>query len=143
MYVHMDICVCVIVCIYICCCNLCILPVNISATNICDKTYSFIIYFILLFFPSLFLLLYIGGRNGYGAKLTNIFSSEFIVETADSSRKLKYKQIYQNNMRVKLEPEISKYEKGSDYTCVTFSPDLKLFKMTVGIFFFFFVFIVF
>ena len=24
-----------------------------------------------------------GGRNGYGAKLANIFSTEFIVETAD------------------------------------------------------------
>ncbi|RIA91339.1 hypothetical protein C1645_767695, partial [Glomus cerebriforme] len=24
-----------------------------------------------------------GGRNGYGAKLTNIYSTEFIVETAD------------------------------------------------------------
>lgn len=28
-----------------------------------------------------------GGRNGYGAKLTNIFSSKFIVETADSKSK--------------------------------------------------------
>jgi len=27
-----------------------------------------------------------GGRNGYGAKLANIFSSEFIVETADGAR---------------------------------------------------------
>lgn len=28
-----------------------------------------------------------GGRNGYGAKLTNIFSTKFIVETADSKQK--------------------------------------------------------
>lgn len=28
-----------------------------------------------------------GGRNGYGAKLTNIFSTKFIVETADSKLK--------------------------------------------------------
>jgi DNA topoisomerase-2 len=27
-----------------------------------------------------------GGRNGYGAKLTNVFSKKFIIETADSSR---------------------------------------------------------
>merc|ERR1719281_1454041 len=33
-----------------------------------------------------------GGRNGYGAKLTNIFSKKFIIETADRSRGLKYKQ---------------------------------------------------
>jgi DNA topoisomerase-2 len=25
-----------------------------------------------------------GGRNGYGAKLTNIFSKRFTIETADS-----------------------------------------------------------
>ena len=30
-----------------------------------------------------------GGRNGYGAKLTNIYSKKFIIETADSE-KLKY-----------------------------------------------------
>lgn len=28
-----------------------------------------------------------GGRNGYGAKLTNIFSKKFILETADSKTK--------------------------------------------------------
>lgn len=28
-----------------------------------------------------------GGRNGYGAKLTNIFSTKFIVETADAKQK--------------------------------------------------------
>ena len=30
-----------------------------------------------------------GGRNGYGAKLANIFSSEFTVETCDGSRQKK------------------------------------------------------
>lgn len=30
-----------------------------------------------------------GGRNGLGAKLANIFSLEFNVETVDSERKLK------------------------------------------------------
>lgn len=34
-----------------------------------------------------------GGRNGYGAKLTNIFSTEFIIETADGKRQRKYKQV--------------------------------------------------
>lgn len=32
-----------------------------------------------------------GGRNGYGAKLCNIFSTEFIVETADKVSGRKYK----------------------------------------------------
>lgn len=34
-----------------------------------------------------------GGRNGYGAKLTNIFSTEFVIETADGRRQRKYKQV--------------------------------------------------
>lgn len=34
-----------------------------------------------------------GGRNGYGAKLTNIFSVKFIVETADGKRGKRYKQV--------------------------------------------------
>ena len=32
-----------------------------------------------------------GGRNGYGAKLANIFSTEFIIETCDG--KSQYKQV--------------------------------------------------
>lgn len=35
-----------------------------------------------------------GGRNGYGAKLTNIFSTEFVIETADGKRQKKYKQVF-------------------------------------------------
>ena len=31
-----------------------------------------------------------GGKNGYGSKLANIFSKEFIVETVDSKTKLKF-----------------------------------------------------
>lgn len=33
------------------------------------------------------------GRNGYGAKLTNIFSTEFVIEIADGRRLKKYKQV--------------------------------------------------
>lgn len=34
-----------------------------------------------------------GGRNGYGAKLANIFSTQFVIETADGERRKKYKQV--------------------------------------------------
>jgi DNA topoisomerase-2 len=34
-----------------------------------------------------------GGRNGYGAKLCNIFSKMFTVETADSDSGKKFKQV--------------------------------------------------
>ena len=42
-----------------------------------------------------------GGRNGYGAKLANIFSSEFVVETADSASGKRFKQTFKNNMMSK------------------------------------------
>lgn len=32
-----------------------------------------------------------GGRNGYGAKLANIFSTKFIVETADCKSRKHYR----------------------------------------------------
>merc|ERR1719284_2388747 len=71
----------------------------------------------------------VGGRNGYGAKLTNVFSKKFIIETADRSVKKKYTQVFENNMSTKNKPKIVDYS-GSDYTKVTFWPDLEKFGMT-------------
>nr|BAE06274.1 topoisomerase II [Scutellaria baicalensis] len=71
-----------------------------------------------------------GGRNGYGAKLTNIFSTEFVIETADGKREKKYKQVFSNNMGTKSEPIISKRQAGDDWTKITFKPDLAKFNMT-------------
>jgi DNA topoisomerase II len=69
-----------------------------------------------------------GGRNGYGAKLTNIFSNKFLVETVDSSHGLKYKQEFNSNMSKINEPKITPH-KGNDSTSITFYPDLKRFNM--------------
>ncbi|KAK6537718.1 DNA topoisomerase 2 [Orbilia ellipsospora] len=70
-----------------------------------------------------------GGRNGYGAKLCNIFSTEFTVETAEKKSRLKYKQIWKNNMKVCGKPEIKTAGKAEEYTKVTFKPDLEKFGM--------------
>lgn len=74
-----------------------------------------------------------GGRNGYGAKLANIFSTSFTVETVDSRQGLKYIQTFTDNMGSKTEPEITKVAKDKrgrgDYTRITFSPDLARFGM--------------
>lgn len=67
-----------------------------------------------------------GGRNGFGAKLTNIFSTRFIVETA--ARGKLYRQQWTSNMSRKGKPEIRKYS-GEDYTSVEFWPDLDKFGM--------------
>ena len=66
-----------------------------------------------------------GGRHGYGAKLTNIFSHRFTVETADARKGLLYRQTWEDNMSVANEPEITPLEGGAgDYTRVSFVPDL-------------------
>ena len=70
-----------------------------------------------------------GGKNGYGAKLTNIFSTYFRIETVDRHRKLKYVQEYRNNMDIKGEPEITEY-KDVPYTRISFIPDYGKFSMT-------------
>ncbi|KIW07682.1 uncharacterized protein PV09_01622 [Verruconis gallopava] len=70
-----------------------------------------------------------GGRNGYGAKLANIYSLEFTVETADSRKKQKYKQTWTKNMSVKGKAKITDGYKGEDYTKITFRPDYARFHM--------------
>lgn len=71
-----------------------------------------------------------GGRNGFGAKLTNIFSSEFTIESASSTSGKVYKQTFQNNMELRQEPIITANKKGQDWTKISFKPDLAKFKMT-------------
>ncbi|XP_045842178.1 DNA topoisomerase 2-alpha [Meles meles] len=69
-----------------------------------------------------------GGRNGYGAKLCNIFSTKFTVETASREYKKMFKQTWMNNMGRAGEMELKPFN-GEDYTCITFQPDLSKFKM--------------
>jgi len=69
-----------------------------------------------------------GGKNGYGAKLTNIFSSYFKIETVDRHRKLNYEQEYRNNMSIKGEPVVKTF-KGDPFTRITFIPDYSKFSM--------------
>ncbi|KAF8398402.1 hypothetical protein HHK36_017329 [Tetracentron sinense] len=98
-----------------------------------------------------------GGRNGYGAKLTNIFSTDFVIQTADGKRQKKYKQlviswgsaisnvlnmiigfiensscfnVFSNNMGKKSEPTITKCKESENWTKVSFKPDLAKFNMT-------------
>lgn len=70
-----------------------------------------------------------GGRNGYGAKLCNIFSTKFTVETASKQYKKHFKQTWGSNMTKASEPKIKESGKDDDFTKVTFSPDLAKFKM--------------
>ncbi|RAL03925.1 DNA topoisomerase 2 [Aspergillus ibericus CBS 121593] len=70
-----------------------------------------------------------GGRNGFGAKLCNVFSTEFSIETQDSRQKKKYRQTWTDNMTKMGKAKITE-AKGEDYTKVTFHPDYAKFGMT-------------
>ncbi|KAF7094248.1 hypothetical protein CFC21_096574 [Triticum aestivum] len=70
-------------------------------------------------------------RMSYGAVLANIFSTEFVIETADGRRQKKFKQVFSENMGKKSEPEITECEPSDNWTRVTFKPDLAKFNMTV------------
>ncbi|KAH8689414.1 DNA topoisomerase II [Talaromyces proteolyticus] len=69
-----------------------------------------------------------GGRNGFGAKLCNVFSNEFTIETYDSRQKKKYKQTWTANMSKMGKARITDC-KGDDYTKITFKPDYAKFGM--------------
>lgn len=70
-----------------------------------------------------------GGRNGFGAKLANIYSTEFTVETADKNSSQKYSQTWTDNMSKMGKAKITKNARNEEYTRVTFKPDLKRFGM--------------
>jgi len=68
----------------------------------------------------------VGGKNGYGAKLTNIFSQSFKIETVDHIRKKKYTQLFRKNMKVISKPKITDYEK-KPFTKITWITDFERF----------------
>ena len=68
----------------------------------------------------------VSGRNGYGSKLTNVYSKLFRVEGIDSEEGLKFVQEWSNNMREVSKVKITKSkQKGS--TCITWIPDFEKF----------------
>ncbi|KPP67462.1 DNA topoisomerase 2-alpha-like, partial [Scleropages formosus] len=69
-----------------------------------------------------------GGRNGYGAKLCNIFSTKFTVETSCRDSKKSFKQTWYDNMGRAGDSKIKPFD-GEEFTCITFQPDLSKFKM--------------
>jgi DNA topoisomerase-2 len=72
----------------------------------------------------------VGGKNGFGAKLANIYSEWFDVEIYDTLRHKKYYQRFSNNMFDKDEPCITEIKNnGESYTKITFLPDYKKFGL--------------
>lgn len=69
----------------------------------------------------------VGGRNGYGSKAVNIFSSEFTVETVDHRQKKKYVQTWTSNMSIVGKPKITS-SSVKPYTEIRYLPDLTRFS---------------
>ena len=67
-----------------------------------------------------------GGKNGYGSKLTNIFSKEFTIETVDHYTNKIYTQTFRNNMTERDKPTVKACSK-APYTQITFTPDYERF----------------
>jgi len=66
-----------------------------------------------------------GGMNGLGAKLTNIFSKKFIIETGDGKKN--YYQEFTNNLDKIEKPSITKSSK--NYTRISYYPDFERFGL--------------
>jgi DNA topoisomerase-2 len=71
----------------------------------------------------------VGGRNGYGAKLANIYSSLFKIDIQDSENKVHYTQVWTDNMSKVEEPVIKRYSLSKSSVSITFVPDWKRFGM--------------
>jgi len=65
-----------------------------------------------------------GGRNGYGAKLANVFSTKFWIVISDGKKT--YRQMWHNNMS-KCDPPIIENTSDGVYVRVGFTPDIKRF----------------
>ena len=71
----------------------------------------------------------VGGRNGYGAKLANVYSKEFEVRILDGTNKREYHQVWRDNMSQRGEAVISSYRKAANEVSITFLPDWGRFGM--------------
>ena len=68
----------------------------------------------------------VGGKNGYGAKLVNVFSHEFCVETRSPASGQKYKQVWKDHMSKCEKPSV-RADKGKGFVKLTYTPDLTRF----------------
>ncbi len=72
----------------------------------------------------------VGGRNGYGSKLTNIYSSRFRIIINDPENGIKYRQQWTENMTVCNPPKMAKSVAKQSSVSISFIPDWKRFGMT-------------
>lgn len=69
----------------------------------------------------------VGGKNGYGAKLANIYSNKFVVDTRDVKNGLTYHQVWTNHMSTCSKPAPKKDSAQKGFVRISFQPDLTRF----------------
>lgn len=74
----------------------------------------------------------VGGKNGYGVKLVNIFAKKFELTIVDAKRSLKYNQVFEDNMS-KISPPTVKPWKTKSYVEIVWTPDFARFGWTDSI----------
>jgi DNA topoisomerase-2 len=67
------------------------------------------------------------GRNGFGAKLTNIFSHNFTVKIGDPENKLQYTGNWQENMKIGPESVVESYKGKEGFVEISWYLDFKRF----------------
>ena len=71
----------------------------------------------------------VGGKNGYGVKLVNIFGKQLDIDIVDNERGLSYKQTFSDNM-TKVSTPVIKASKGKPHVKLTWRPDFARFGYT-------------
>lgn len=70
----------------------------------------------------------VGGKNGYGAKLANIYSTSFTVTTRSPKHEHIYSQTWRQNMAVCEKASVRKDKSSKGFVRISFAPDLSRFK---------------
>jgi len=70
----------------------------------------------------------VGGKNGYGSKLTNIFSTRFNIDIKSTVSEKSYSQTWRNNMSKCEKPSVRKATGAKGHVRIEFAPDTARFK---------------
>lgn len=71
----------------------------------------------------------VGGKNGYGVKLVNIFANKLEVTIVDGPRKLHYHQVYSANMTKIDVPTVTRTTKTKSSVSIRWEPDFARFGL--------------
>jgi DNA topoisomerase-2 len=77
---------------------------------------------------------FVGGRNGIGAKATNVFSAEFELDVVDPASQQRFRQTWSANMARASQPLVGKVAASAKgYVQVRYLPDYARFEMPAGL----------